>query len=331
MITPVTRGAAYHSMPRAVLSPADRVKRIAERSRVGTLRDNRVCAKTLARCKEAVLYFISFLGSIAAELAVDYEQLDQQICSFIEYLWADGASKRYACDVLSGAQHFLMTRRKFAGGWQLLTTWSRLELPSRAPPISEFIVQAIIGMALEQNRIDFSALLALAFHGCLRTGEMFAVQYSHIGLAADFTGTLALPWSKIGQQKGAQETVSILIPAVGFLLFRAAQNHPVNLHILRSSPSSFRAFYAHCLDCLGLSACNYAFYSLRRGGATHLYQLQWQVQDIMIRGRWSDIRTCKIYIQDGVAQLSSMQLSQQSLALCNHYRNLFLKFVSNSK
>ena len=162
-------------MPRAVVSPPDRKVRKLERSRVGSLRDNRVCAKTLARYKDAVLYCISFLGSITATMAEDYEQLDRQICLFIEYLWAEGESKRFACDVLSGAQHFLMTRKKFAGGWQLLTTWSRLELPTRAPPISEFIVQAILGLAVELKRIDFCALIALAFHGCLRTGEMFAV------------------------------------------------------------------------------------------------------------------------------------------------------------
>ena len=146
----------------------------------------------------------------------------------------------------------------------------------------------------------------------------------------DFTGTLALPWSKIGQQKGAQETVSILIPAVGFLLYRAAHKHPAHLPLLQSSPSSFRAFFYRSLEQLGLDSFKFQFYSLRRGGATHLYQMQWSVQDIMVRGRWSDVRTCKIYIQDGVAQLSSMQLSQQSIALCNHYRNIFLRFVSSS-
>ena len=157
---------------------------------------------------------------------------------------------------------------------------------------------------------------------------MFAVQYSHIALQSDFTGTLALPWSKIGQQKGAQETVSILIPAIGFLLHKAAHSHPVNVPLLRTTSCSFRAFFARCLEVLGLNAFKYQFYSLRRGGATHLYQLQWQIQDIMVRGRWSDVRTCRIYIQDGVAQLASLQLSQQSIALCTHYRNVFLHFVS---
>ena len=36
----------------------------------------------------------------------------------------------------------------------------------------------------------------------------------------------------------------------------------------------------------------------------------------MMRGRWNDARTARIYLTDGLAQLATLQLSEESHTLC---------------
>jgi hypothetical protein len=118
-----------------------------------------------------------------SDYASTWDELDLQLCSFLESLWEDGESKGIANDVLSGTQHFLLTRRRLQGSWQLLTTWGRLELPCRAPPMLSHIALAIAGLAVSIQRVDYAALTLLSFHCFLRSGELYTVSSSHITFA----------------------------------------------------------------------------------------------------------------------------------------------------
>ena len=67
-------------------------------------------------------------------------------------------------------------------------------------------------------------------------------------------------------------------------------------------------------------------YSLRRGGATHLYQqtLNWSL--VRERGRWNATSTARIYINEGMAEFNRAMLTSKQVAV----QNLFLKTLQKA-
>ena len=78
------------------------------------------------------------------------------------------------------------------------------------------------------------------------------------------------------------------------------------------SPAAFRKMFREALDCLHLTQFNFQLYSLRRGGATYDYLANNNIQRTVLRGRWGDLRTARIYIQDGAASITELRLSPQA-------------------
>ena len=54
-------------------------------------------------------------------------------------------------------------------------------------------------------------------------GMILSLDFGNIAIGPDFTGVIALPWTKIGQLRGAQEMVTIDDPLVGRVLRVAFQ------------------------------------------------------------------------------------------------------------
>ena len=299
-----------------------------DRQNVGTLRDNRVNPTTLQRYIYAGSMFQLFLTANQFPEAKDLEELDTQLCSFIESLWEEGEAKSLAADSISSAQHFLLTRRVFPGAWHLYSIWCRLELPKRAPPLPVEVAKAIVGYALSLNRVDYAALVLLGFHCSLRTMEMLQSQCGHFSFDSNWVGAVTLPWTKIGQQRGAQEVVTITEPLVGFLISSAAKNKSLHSCVLNGSVAAFRTFWKESLDILQVKSSNFQPYSLRRGGATFDYLFHQDIKRTLMRGRWSDLRTARIYITEGQAMLTSLHLSQSALGQIKRYTAVLDQWVS---
>eukprot|EP00959_Pyramimonas_sp_CCMP1952_P350717 7347986-Pyramimonas_sp.AAC.1 len=71
-------------------SPADR--RTA-RAGLGKLRDARIGAATLARYRRAAQQFIDYLNAMNLPLPFSWEDMDVALQDYLEYLWAEGATK----------------------------------------------------------------------------------------------------------------------------------------------------------------------------------------------------------------------------------------------
>ena len=61
-----------------------------------------------------------------------YEELDNQLSEYLEWLWDSGFSKHDAGDTICGIQHFLRVKRRFPAAWALFKAWTLLEAPVRA-------------------------------------------------------------------------------------------------------------------------------------------------------------------------------------------------------
>ena len=143
------------------------------RAKVGSLRKNQVKPKTLLRYLKAVRWFRSWLECNLFEPASTWEELDWQVCWWLECLWEEGISKSYGNDTCSGLQHLLLTKRILPGALSLIGTWSKLEMPNRAAPMLPEFILALADYANMRGRPFVAATLLLAYHGFLRAGEIF--------------------------------------------------------------------------------------------------------------------------------------------------------------
>ncbi len=127
----------------------------------------------------------------------------------------------------------------------------------------------------------------------------------------DSTGVVTIRGGKSGLRNNMDEAIAIY--DIGVLkLARLAKLLPhaqaPRAKVWHRSASLFRELFQQCvmafeLQCLGLKP-----YSLRRGGATHDYMLHGVLEPILLRGRWHSLQVARLYLEDGLAQLPSLQL-----------------------
>ena len=126
----------------------------------------------------------------------------------------------------------------------------------------------------------------------LRTAELLTAAFANITIAPDTTGVVALPLTKMGQVRGAQEVVTIDDPMVGLLIRKVfSLRQQARGAVLVGTSAEFRSTFVACLERLGVGMFNFRPYSIRRGGATHDFTSHGDIARTVWRGRWSDSRT----------------------------------------
>lgn len=292
-------------VPRLVLAGKTQQER-QERRRGIRLRDFSVAEKTRLRYLSAVAKVLLIL-----EQCPCFQDYDLWLCDWIEQQWARGEPLCYISDALSGL-HFCMPESKgtLRQAWRMFKDWRKLEAPARAPPITAFLVRAIIARAVQRNRLAFATLIALGFHTLLRTGELMGLQFRDIEFTEN-CGVLSLHSSKSGLRTGSREVVAIrdkLTLDLVQTLTLVARHHPQD-HLWPHSAEFFRVTFQRYLTALEADHLALKPYSLRRGGATLLLQWNMPLEAILIRGRWKSISVARLYLEDGLAQLPTLRLS----------------------
>lgn len=163
-----------------------------------------------------------------------------------------------------------------------------------------------------------SALLLLSFHCLLRTGELLALYPSDLLLGED-SGIVSLQSTKSGKCNAATEAISITdtvtLEAVRNLLASRKALTSNNFPLWNSSPAAFRRRFAQLCNIFGLDHLQFRPYSLRRGGATDLFQQTQSMEAALIRGRWESSRVARIYISDGLSHLPKLTLSKRTQSM----------------
>jgi len=277
------------------------------------------------RYLKAVGRFLLWAAACEVPYAASLPELDQQLAWYLEALWQQGDAKSLAGDTLSGAQHLLLQKRCFHTAWGLYGTWSLLEMPARVPPLTSHLVLALSGLAMKIQRPDYAMMLLLMFHCLLRPSEAWALTPEMVSINAAHRGVLALPLTKSGLRKGAQEMVTIDDPMVGKLTAALLARRSPGERLMLGSPHQFRAYLKGGLAAMGLQGLRYTAYSLRRGGATHDFMAHQDVARTVMRGRWGDLKTARIYITDGLAVQTQLQLTTAQRETANAYRTVFLQ------
>eukprot|EP00438_Fugacium_kawagutii_P003218 Skav200446 [mRNA] locus=scaffold1922:124146:126289:- [translate_table: standard] len=263
------------------------------------------------------LRYLSALGRLLPflEQHPDPQTYDSVICEWIEYQWARGEALAHIADSLSRLQFYWPALKGCLRlSWRMFRNWRRIEAPARAPPITPAIVAAMVVLAVERNQLAFAVLVAVGFHALLRTGEFLSLQFQDI----EFTeqcGVISLKSSKSGLRTGTEEAVAVRDSLTLQLLqtLVTIRKPSAGDKLWPHSGQFFRTTYASYLAYFGLEALAFKPYSLRRGGATFLLQCGLPIETILVRGRWRSLNVARLYLEDGLAQLPSLRLSEQQL------------------
>ncbi|CAK0869436.1 unnamed protein product, partial [Prorocentrum cordatum] len=191
--------------------------------------------------------------------------------------------------------------------WDIWRTWGRVEMPRRAPPMSVAMLCGIVHVLWRLGRQDAAVLILVAFHCLLRTGELMSIRAEHVLINASRAGLAALPWTESGARRGAQELVTVDDPVVGRALAWLRQRQgagPLRL----GTGAQFRLLFERACVQAGVEEVGLKPYSLRRGGATRDMCTRGDLGRAVHRGRWSDLRTAQIYINDGLAALAQRRV-----------------------
>ena len=314
-------------MPKQHLEGKNQQERKAIRKQLGPLRALTVQAPTRARYDKALQKFFRFLESRGVDLPTRVGQMDVVVAEYIESLWEEGEGRSLASDTLAALQDTQpQLRNHLPACWRLLKTWHMNEIPARAPPMTLDVLEALVGWSIFTQRPLFALSLLIAFHGLLRTGELLGLKKQHFTVGKGSSPVLiSLGLTKGGKRQGASESVTLHHADVVRRVRQWLQT-PAAPDSLTSTPAQWRKTFNEGLDSLGFSSFQFRPYSLRRGGATFLFQRHGSLDKLLLHGRWQSSKTARLYINEGIAVLAELKLAWSSFS--RTLRTQYLNSVS---
>ena len=293
----------------------DKEKRKQERKHLGKLRDLTVQPKTKERYNEGMKKIFDFLRKEGLQLPTKRDAMDNLVSDYLEFLWSQGEGRAMASTFMAGLQDSdPKPKHCLPASWRLLETWSIHEVPSRAPPLTEPVLRAMVGWAFMHQYDSFALSLLVAFFGLLRTGELLNLQAWQIHMvSSDQPAVINLGLTKAGKRQGAAESITLTEVKVLQLLWKWKQSVPPHT-FLTAKPHAWRAMFSDCITKLKLGQWEFRPYYLRRGGATHLFVKCGSLDRVLLLGRWTAVKIAKIYLNSGLAMLSDLQIPQSLLS-----------------
>eukprot|EP00438_Fugacium_kawagutii_P028087 Skav223936 [mRNA] locus=scaffold2593:648325:649230:+ [translate_table: standard] len=256
-------------------------------------------------------------------------ELDECMGEFINELYQEGESVSHAGWLLSGFKRFLPSlRRELMTAQQYYNNWLRDHVPIRAIPMPWDVLKTMAAVAYEQRQVDLATTLLLGFVFFLRTMEM--VQLSTDDLHFDHrTHSVVITLANTKTSRKAHQTLVIQNKQLCRLFARLIAELPKG-KIWTFQPRGFRLCFAALLHHIGADPCHFTVYSIRRGGATHSYVESRSLDYVTVQGRWKDIRTARIYLDDARAALLRMDFPGPLKTQMRQYRAFWAHFTNSS-
>ena len=302
-------GAQRSSRGRVVISREDRIK---TRRDLGDLRGLLITEALKKRYERALQRFFVFEDSGTSFYSRSTLDLDEGVAAFIECLWHEGEPRYWGEDVISGLTKFVPGLKGcFNLSWSLITAWQKNELPQRCVPLDVRTFKAYCGVALHLGEPEFALLLALGYHGLLRTAEMYNINIGDMEMdIGGSTGVLTLPHSKSGTRYNIVESVVIDDCSILARWRELTAGRMPGDSIYVGGARGFRKLFDKITNMLKLpSGLLYKPYSIRRGAATTFFRIFGSMSKTCVRGRWNNERSCRIYINEAVQTMANIRFS----------------------
>lgn len=323
------------------------------------LRDAVLAPSTIDRYKRALGLFLSWCDSNGVTDTSDYEQLDTLLCLYIEHLFRTKQPKTSASNAINAIQFFTPRCKSLLPECHLLIRgWDRLTPAQSHPPLT-FELTVVIAVCMLRASPSTPSLYGaavatlLAFDCYLRVGELCGIRVRDVALSAGhhfgtaYTGSaIALPRTKTGPN----QYVTISMPVVQTLVTQLV-SHVLSTSSSRAAPrdsllfdftaDTYRKYFHAACHALNLSQYGFTPHSLRHGAATYAHLRHVPLDDILLRGRWRQPLSARIYIQAGPMMLiqihePTLQLAGQNIIrkqtlihMFNYYRLLPIVNINN--
>ena len=245
------------------IARAEKARRAKVRSKLGRLRDRQVKPATVKRYRKHVAHVYSWLRRTGRAVPTTVFVFDTHLMAYAEDLWESGDAKSDLANALSGFAHFVPSLRgQLNGAWRLFQTWSRHELPNRAPCIDVQLLHGFAGYFAWKKKPGCATMLVAGHHCCLRTAEMMHVRTTDVTAGRGVVHML-LQDTKMGGRIGVTEDTTITEPFAADLLRRILARTMQGQTIMDASPHEFRKIWAEACTFLGLPQ-RYKPYGVRR-------------------------------------------------------------------
>ena len=284
----------------------EKAKRLRRRRAIGALSKNRVTPRVYGRYRRALWILFSF-WNVAGLFPSRLEEIDEACADFIECQWAEGEPHYISSNALAALQFFLPLKGKLTLSWDLVKTWHKKEPPARVMPMHPLLLLGMASYIALKGYLDVAAMLLTGFDCILRSGEIYRLHVGDI-LFSGSKAVLNLRDTKTSQVTGYKDMVICESEQAVTLLRAACRNRRRNLPVLTVTPSKFRKLFQEAATYFGI-VDRLTVYSLRRGGATWSFLQHGSMEKVLLRGRWQSTKTARIYLQDAVAGMSDLQLS----------------------
>ena len=303
--------------PRLFAGRFSRVEKARQRQRI-ELEDAALTEQTQVRYYNALRKLLPYVEKCTKE-----EDLDLWVSHWIKRMWKSGEPLLTIGDGLSALHYFQpSTKRKIPHSWRLFATWRKIEIPMRAPPLTLRIIRSLAAYEMEHGNLDMCTLLLLGFHCMLRTGELLGVCGNDFVLGSK-QGICSLKYTKTGKRNAANEFITIddiiTLEALAQLIRFQRETNTLHCPLWNRSPGLFRKRFQQLCEIFKLQHFQFRPYSMRRGGATHYFQISQSMEGTLIRGRWESSRVARIYISDALSWLPSLKMSQATASLLQKF------------
>lgn len=265
---------------------------------------------TLKKYKRGVRLFLAWCDEQDRTLHVHtMQQLDDTLTEYFHYLYEsnDGKGKSLAADTLYGLIKFMPhCEQHLSASKMSLTGWSKLQPAESYPPLTWDLTVLIAIQMVRQDNVRHAIATLLAFDCFLRVGELVGLKKVDVAdvndqrLGSEYQGTsLRLRKTKTGPNQWVQvldENVVQLLRCV------MDTTHKSSDLLFPFTAAQYRMVFKLTCSQLGLSH-RYVPHSLRHGGATRWHLLGHSIEEVLMRGRWSSIKSARRYVQSGRALL----------------------------
>ena len=306
-----------HPAPRLLAGRQTRAEKVKQRSKID-LEAASLSDKTRARYYYALHKLEPWLDRVE-----DLISLDELCCDWVLRMWKRGEPLLVVGDGLS-ALHFFQpfTKRQIPHAWKLFATWRKVEVPSRAPPLTQQLVRSMSYYELDRGNIQMATLLVLGFHALLRTGEILSVRAADVLIGKD-AAIVRLRSTKTSTRFAAHDAISstdrIVLELLSYLCQIRRESRCEQLPLWNGTAQAFRVRFSQLCEAYGVAHHGFRPYSLRRGGATALFQNSGSMESTLTRGRWESSRVAKVYISDALSYLPSLSPSQVTKDCLNKF------------
>ena len=278
--------------------------------------------KTARLYQREIHRFFIHLEKTDTAFPSDTEQLDSIVSEYVNHLYQEGDSISHAGWLLSGLRRFIPSLKgRLPVSSQYYSNWVRDHLPSRAVPMPWSVLKALVATAWKLQHFDLGLCLLLGFVFYLRTMEMITLRLADVVVDSG-RGQVILCLDNTKTSGPFSQSLVLRNHRLARIVSYGCQRLRGRQALWPFSILAFRNSFTCLLQHYDLLEFRFSLYSLRRGGATFSYASSHDLNRVVLQGRWKDVKTARLYLDDARATLVRLALSPshlRALATANRF------------